>query len=186
MPDAVTRLNAALKDRYSIDREIGRGGYVTELRPGRRPAPPRLGWVLPAIAAVALLGACEPASNGQQGDLLFTNARLIDGSGTPSRVADVRVRGDRILEIGNLTLGEAETEVEATGLVLAPGFIDTHAHWEFRTGDVLEPDDGMIGIGSGGPYALAAARADRARRHERRGDRPQGHGHRSRDLRLHQ
>ena len=103
MPDAVTRLNAAL-------------------------------------AALALLAACEPASNGQPGDLLFTNARLIDGSGTPGRVTDVRVRGDRILDIGELTLGEAETEVDATGLVLAPGFIDTHSHHDrglSRMGDAL-------------------------------------------------
>jgi ATP-dependent HslUV protease subunit HslV len=54
------------------------------------------------------------------------------------------------------------------------------------TGDVLEPDDGLIGIGSGGPYALAAARADRPRGPDRRGDRAQGDGDRRRDLRLHQ
>ncbi len=55
------------------------------------------------------------------------------------------------------------------------------------TGDVLEPEDGLIGIGSGGPYALAAARAhDRPRRPERRGDRPPGADHRRRHLRLHQ
>ena len=55
------------------------------------------------------------------------------------------------------------------------------------TGDVLEPEDGLIGIGSGGNYALAAARAlidiDGL---ERRGHRPQGDGHRRRHLRLHQ
>ena len=54
-------------------------------------------------------------------------------------------------------------------------------------GDVLEPEDGVIGIGSGGNYALAAARAlidgGRARR---RGDRPARHDHRRRHLRLHQ
>ena len=54
-------------------------------------------------------------------------------------------------------------------------------------GDVLEPDDGLIGIGSGGPVrARGGARADRSRRHDRRGDRPQGDGDRGRDLRLHQ
>ena len=48
-------------------------------------------------------------------------------------------------------------------------------------GDVLEPDDGLIGIGSGGPFALAAARAlIDLDGHDRRGDRPQGDGDRGR------
>ena len=55
------------------------------------------------------------------------------------------------------------------------------------TGDVLEPEDGIIGIGSGGGYALAAARAliDQ-RRTRRRDDRPARDGDRRRHLRLHQ
>ena len=55
------------------------------------------------------------------------------------------------------------------------------------TGDVLEPEDGLIGIGSGGNYALAAARAlIDMRRARRRGHRPPRHGDRRRHLRLHQ
>ncbi len=95
---------------------------------------------LPALAALAIFGACGPVSNGQPGDLLFTNARVIDGTGAPGQVTDVRVRGDRILEIGELIAGEAETEVDATGQVLAPGFIDTHSHHDrglTRMGDAL-------------------------------------------------
>ena len=54
------------------------------------------------------------------------------------------------------------------------------------TGDVLEPEAGVMGIGSGGNYALAAARAliDGAAR--RGSDRAQGAGYRGRHLRLHQ
>ena len=55
------------------------------------------------------------------------------------------------------------------------------------TGEVLEPDDGLIGIGSGGPFALAAARALVAPlRSRRQGHRDRGHAHRRRDLRLHE
>ena len=53
-------------------------------------------------------------------------------------------------------------------------------------GDVLEPDDNVMGIGSGGNFALAAARALLDYRSRRRGDRAQSHGHRRRYLRLHQ
>ena len=54
------------------------------------------------------------------------------------------------------------------------------------TGDVLEPEAGVMGIGSGGNYALAAARALARRAARRRGDRAQGARHRRRHLRLHQ
>ena len=53
-------------------------------------------------------------------------------------------------------------------------------------GDVLEPEHDVTAIGSGGNYALAAARALDGQRPRRRGDRPQGHGDRRRHLRLHQ
>ena len=54
------------------------------------------------------------------------------------------------------------------------------------TGDVLEPENGVMAIGSGGNYALAAARALDRHRRRRRDDRPQGDADRCRHLRLHQ
>ena len=54
------------------------------------------------------------------------------------------------------------------------------------TGDVLEPENGIAAIGSGGNYALAAARALADTEHGRRGDRPPRHADRRRDLHLHQ
>ena len=62
-------------------------------------------------------------------DLLVRGARLFDGTGAPPRVADVAVAGDRILAVGDL--GErykSGNVVEASGLGLAPGFIDAHTH----------------------------------------------------------
>lgn len=61
-------------------------------------------------------------------DFVVRNAVVIDGSGKPARHADVRVRGDRIAAIGELTPKQGEQVVDAHGLVLAPGFIDTHSH----------------------------------------------------------
>lgn len=60
--------------------------------------------------------------------LLIRDARVCDGSGKPCSSADVRVRGDAIVAIGNLSPETAEQVMDAKGLVLAPGFIDLHNH----------------------------------------------------------
>ena len=61
-------------------------------------------------------------------DTLITNARIIDGTGTPALAGSVRLIGDRIAAVGELTPSENDTVIDAGGLVLAPGFIDTHSH----------------------------------------------------------
>ena len=59
---------------------------------------------------------------------LISNARIVDGTGAQSYLADLRIEGDLILEVGDLELGEDEAFVDGSGLVLSPGFIDTHSH----------------------------------------------------------
>jgi N-acyl-D-amino-acid deacylase len=61
-------------------------------------------------------------------DLIFRNATVIDGTGASRRNADVAVTGDRITAIGGLGDATAKTEIDASGKVLAPGFIDAHTH----------------------------------------------------------
>ncbi|KAA0944950.1 D-aminoacylase [Pseudomonas sp. ANT_H14] len=61
-------------------------------------------------------------------DTLIRNALIIDGSNTPGYVADVALREGRIEKIGDLSAAHAEHEIDATGRVLAPGFIDVHTH----------------------------------------------------------
>ena len=68
--------------------------------------------------------APEPARSG----FLITNANVIDGSGSPARQASIRVEGDRIAAVGELTARSGEAVIDAHGLTLAPGFIDTHSH----------------------------------------------------------
>ncbi|MBS0591139.1 MAG: D-aminoacylase [Proteobacteria bacterium] len=60
--------------------------------------------------------------------LLIRDATLVDGTGAPARRADVRVVGDKVVAIGRLTRTTGETVIDAQGLALAPGFIDTHSH----------------------------------------------------------
>lgn len=70
-------------------------------------------------------------------DLLVTGGRLIDGSGAPSRAADIAVRDGRIAAIGNLQGESAARTIEADGRVVAPGFIDSHSHADVAV--VAEP-----------------------------------------------
>jgi N-acyl-D-aspartate/D-glutamate deacylase len=55
----------------------------------------------------------------------------VDGSGNPWFVGDVAVRGDRIVAVGRVPALKAKREIDARGLVVAPGFIDMHSHSDF-------------------------------------------------------
>src|SRR5690606_801482 len=72
------------------------------------------------------------ASRSAQPSLLLRDVRVIDGTGAPAQAADVLVRGDTIERIGRIASREAAGAriVEGGGRVLAPGFIDLHAHGE--------------------------------------------------------
>jgi N-acyl-D-amino-acid deacylase len=83
-----------------------------------------IGLVLTLLAAAGQ----APSPTAAAAATLIRNARVIDGSGTPARAIDVRVVGDRIVAIGQLTPAANDRVVDAGGLMLAPGFIDTHSH----------------------------------------------------------
>jgi N-acyl-D-amino-acid deacylase len=61
-------------------------------------------------------------------DLLFTGARVVDGSGAPSFQTDVAIEGDRIAAVGALSQAEARKRLDVSGKVVCPGFIDAHVH----------------------------------------------------------
>ncbi|HEV8253782.1 MAG TPA: D-aminoacylase [Vicinamibacteria bacterium] len=65
-------------------------------------------------------------------DLLFAGGRVVDGSGAPWARADVCVVGDRIAAVGRLGPIEARRRVDASGLVIAPGFIDMLGQSEYN------------------------------------------------------
>ena len=62
-------------------------------------------------------------------DLLVKNGRIVDGSGMPSFYGDVAVRNGKIAEIGKLS-GSAAKEINADGMVISPGFVDNHCHYD--------------------------------------------------------
>ena len=69
-------------------------------------------------------------AGGQKLDLVIRNGTVVDGTGAARVVADVGVRGDRIVGVGQLAVDAAST-IDAAGRIVAPGFIDVHAHDDF-------------------------------------------------------
>ncbi len=61
-------------------------------------------------------------------DLLITGGRIADGTGKPLFQADIGIKDGRIIEIGSLQGRSAGRIIPASGLVIAPGFIDIHSH----------------------------------------------------------
>src|SRR5918999_6405824 len=65
-------------------------------------------------------------------DVLIRGGRVVDGTGTPWFRADVGIEGDRIAAVrADLSSADAGWVVDATGLVVAPGFVDMHCHSEY-------------------------------------------------------
>jgi N-acyl-D-amino-acid deacylase len=62
-------------------------------------------------------------------DLLIRNGTVIDGTGKPQYCADVAVTNGKIVEIGTIRNGAKQT-IDASGLVVAPGFVDPHTHYD--------------------------------------------------------
>lgn len=74
--------------------------------------------LFPALLALA---ACQPNDHY---DLIIRNGILYDGSGSAPVIADLAIRNDKIAAMGNLDSCEAVREIDATGLAVAPGFIN--------------------------------------------------------------
>lgn len=63
-------------------------------------------------------------------DIILKNGKIIDGAGNPWFYGDVGIVKDKIVKIGDLSKAKAKNVIDATGLIVAPGFIDVHTHIE--------------------------------------------------------
>ena len=62
-------------------------------------------------------------------DLLIKNGTVVDGNGTPGYQADIGIAGGKVVEIGKIK-EDAKTRIDASDLIVAPGFIDPHTHYD--------------------------------------------------------
>jgi N-acyl-D-amino-acid deacylase len=95
-------------------------------------------WTAPPATAARQDAASAP--------ILITGGMVVDGSGAPPRRADVRIEGDHVADVGRLKPRPGERIIPADGLVVAPGFIDTHSHAD---GGLLETPDAETQIRQG-------------------------------------
>jgi N-acyl-D-amino-acid deacylase len=90
-----------------------------------------------ALLWLLLASACARPAAQQPYDLLITGGSVLNGEGTPAVRADVGIRGGRIATIGDLRTATATRRIDASGLTVAPGFIDMHNHSDYTI--LVEP-----------------------------------------------
>src|SRR6202021_1737670 len=68
--------------------------------------------------------SCHSGPPAVDYDVLIRHGQILDGSGGAPYAGDVAIRGDRIVSIGSFENAKGKREIDATGLVVSPGFID--------------------------------------------------------------
>jgi N-acyl-D-aspartate/D-glutamate deacylase len=89
------------------------------------------------LLCLLLASACARTAAQQPYDILITGGSVLNGEGTPAVRADVGIRGGRIVTIGDLSTATGTRRIDASGLTVAPGFIDMHNHSDYTI--LVEP-----------------------------------------------
>jgi N-acyl-D-amino-acid deacylase len=86
-------------------------------------------------ASLALSGAPTLVGLQADHDLIIRGGTVIDGTGAAGVVADIAMSGGRITAVGRRLAGAGKEEIDASGQVVAPGFIDIHSHGDSNLSD---------------------------------------------------
>lgn len=100
----------------------------------------------PQVTAPVTPAGAAPGPSGKAFDLIIANGEVYDGSGAPPVLADVGVFGDRVVAVGELDEARATRVIDATGLAVAPGFINMLS---WATVSLLEDGRGLSDIAQG-------------------------------------
>src|SRR5688572_14243495 len=98
------------------------------------------------IAGLTCSLVAAVTTHAQTPSTLIQGASVVDGSGAPARIADVRYTDRRIVAVGTLEPQSSEHVVNGRGLTLAPGFIDTHSHHDIG---IFEHPDALAAVSQG-------------------------------------
>ncbi len=74
--------------------------------------------------------ALSLSTHAQQADILIKNGKILDGTGNSWFYGDMAIQNGKIVAIGKLGKWTAAKNIDATGLIVSPGFIDVHTHIE--------------------------------------------------------
>lgn len=92
----------------------------------------RQGTFWPLIVTLALIVSLvlpeDKLSAQQVYDTVIKNGKVLDGTGNPWFRADIAIRADSIVKVGNITSYSAKHTIDAENYFVAPGFIDVHTH----------------------------------------------------------
>lgn len=113
----------------------------------------KLAMLLAALGAALAQAPAAPQVGAF--DVVIRHGTVLDGTGLPAFAADVAIAGDRIAAVGDLSRARAALDIDATGLYVAPGFINIHSHAVLNalptaenmltqgvTTEILNPDGG--------------------------------------------
>jgi N-acyl-D-aspartate/D-glutamate deacylase len=83
------------------------------------------------LPVVLISSSCSRPAPQPAYDLIISGGSVLDGDGAPARALDVGIRDGKIAAIGSLGAADARQRIDASGLVVAPGFIDMHNHSDY-------------------------------------------------------
>src|SRR6516162_297037 len=90
-----------------------------------------LGTLVVSLILICSIVNSQGTADDSPFDLIIKNGKIVDGTGNPWFHGDLAIRGDKIVALGKIAATKAKREIDARGLVVAPGFIDMHSHSDY-------------------------------------------------------